>query len=208
MEKAFLHGFILALGLILPLGVQNLFVLQQGMLQPNFWRTIPAVMTAAICDTLLINAAVSGVSLLFLEQPEGRAALLLTGSIFLLYMGWKNWRSTAAVATAKNSPDSLLTARQQIVFAMSVSILNPYAFLDTVGVIGASSLQYTGMEKTAFTVAAVLVSWLWFTGLSLLGQVLGRLPDTMRNPLYINRFSAVFIWGSAGYLLLQVTQSF
>jgi len=206
MEKAFLHGFLLALGLILPLGVQNLFILQQGMLQPDFWRTLPAIITAAACDTVLINVAVSGVSLLFVAQPEARVTLLVAGGMFLLYMGWKNWRRPAAAA--KNSPAALLTARQQIVFAMSVSILNPYAFLDTVGVIGASSLQYTGLEKTAFTAAAVLVSWCWFTGLSLAGQVLGRLPDVMRNPLYINRFSAVFIWGSAVYLLLQGMQSF
>jgi L-lysine exporter family protein LysE/ArgO len=206
MEKAFLHGFMLALGLILPLGVQNLFILQQGMLQPDFWRTLPAIITAAACDTVLINAAVSGVSLLFIARPEARVTLLVAGGIFLLYMGWKNWRSP--VAAAKDSPAALLTPRQQIVFAMSVSILNPYAFLDTFGVIGASSLQYTGMEKTAFTAAAVLVSWFWFTGLSLAGQVLGRLPDVMRNPLYINRFSAVFIWGSAFYLLLQGMQSF
>ena len=201
-----MHGFILALGLILPLGVQNLFVLQQGMLQPDFWRTLPAIITAAACDTVLINAAVSGVSLLFVGQPEARVTLLVAGGMFLLYMGWKNWRRPAAAA--KNSPAALLTARQQIVFAMSVSILNPYAFLDTVGVIGTSSLQYTGLEKTAFTAAAVLVSWCWFTGLSLAGQVLGRLPDVMGNPLYITRFSAVFIWGSAVYLLLQGMQSF
>ena len=36
MSRAFFHGFILALGLILPLGVQNLFVLQQGMLHQAF----------------------------------------------------------------------------------------------------------------------------------------------------------------------------
>ena len=67
MKIAFVHGFILALGLILPLGVQNLFVLQQGMQQLRFRRTLPAVMTAASCDTLLIAGAVSGVSLLLLE---------------------------------------------------------------------------------------------------------------------------------------------
>ena len=79
MKIAFVHGFILALGLILPLGVQNLFVLQQGMQQLRFRRTLPAVMTAASCDTLLIAGAVSGVSLLLLELQWLQGALLFLG---------------------------------------------------------------------------------------------------------------------------------
>jgi L-lysine exporter family protein LysE/ArgO len=36
-------------------------------------------------------------------------------------------------------------------FAMSVSLLNPYAILVTIGVIGTSSLVYNGYEKWLFT---------------------------------------------------------
>ena len=61
--QAFIHGIILAIGLILPLGVQNLFVFTQGVIQPTVLRTLPVVVTASICDTLLIVLAVQGVSL-------------------------------------------------------------------------------------------------------------------------------------------------
>ena len=202
METAFFHGFVLALGLILPLGVQNLFILQQGIAQPSFLRTLPAVIAAATCDTILISAAVSGVSLLLLKLAALRMVLLGAGSLFLLYMGWVNWHSTAELPTDDTQTD-LLTYRQQILFALSVSFLNPYAFLDIVGVIGTSSLQYAGWEKISFATAAVLVSWLWFTGLSLLGHRLQKLPHTMLNPRYLGRFAALFIWGSAALLLLQ-----
>ena len=202
MEIAFIHGFILALGLILPLGVQNLFVLQQGMQQPGFRKTLPAVMTAASCDTLLIAGAVSGVSMLLLEMQWLQTSLLLFGGVFLCYMGWKNWHEAGKTAADVIRTEQL-TARQQILFAVSVSLLNPYAFLDILGVIGTSSLQYGGIEKMAFTVATVLVSWLWFTALSLLGGVFDRLPEHWRQPRLGQRLSAVFIWGSAVYLLYQ-----
>ena len=66
MTEAILHGIIFAFGLIVPLGVQNVFVFNQGALQPTFVRALPVVVTAGICDTILIVAAVSGVSLLVL----------------------------------------------------------------------------------------------------------------------------------------------
>lgn len=202
MEIAFIHGFILALGLILPLGVQNLFVLQQGMQQTGFRKTLPAVMTAASCDTLLIAGAVSGMSMLLLERQWLQTSLLLLGSVFLFYMGWKNWQSARSMATELPKIDPL-NSRQQIVFAVSVSLLNPYAFLDILGVIGTSSLQYGNTEKLVFSSAAILVSWLWFTVLSLLGGMFERLPERWQQPCRIQRLSAVFIWGSAVYLLYQ-----
>ena len=65
MSEAIIHGIILAFGLIIPLGVQNVFVFNQGASQPNIWRR-SVVLTASICDTLLILIAVQGVSLVLL----------------------------------------------------------------------------------------------------------------------------------------------
>ena len=199
MKVAFIHGFILALGLILPLGVQNLFVLQQGLLQPSLRKALPAVITAAICDTVLIALAVGGISMLLMEVAYLQMVLISLGSCFLFYMGWQNWHTAAQLEEPSGA--EIMGARQQMVFAMSVSLLNPYAFLDIMGVIGTSSLQYAGMEKICFALAAILVSWLWFSGLSILGHSLDCLPDSWRRPTVLQRFSAIFMWGSGGYLL-------
>ena len=43
VTEAILHGIILAFGLIVPLGVQNVFVFNQGALQPTFMRALPVV---------------------------------------------------------------------------------------------------------------------------------------------------------------------
>ena len=51
MISVLLHGFILALGLILPLGVQNVFVFNQGAVQSRFVKALPAIITASLCDT-------------------------------------------------------------------------------------------------------------------------------------------------------------
>lgn len=70
-------------------------------------------------------------------------------------------------------------------FAMSVSLLNPHAILDTIGVIGTSSLGYTGADKLMFTVATMAVSWIWFFALAFAGKMVGAVdtygPDIKRN---------------------------
>ena len=46
-----IHGILLAFGLILPLGVQNVFVFNQGATHKKFTNALPAVITAGLCDT-------------------------------------------------------------------------------------------------------------------------------------------------------------
>ncbi|WP_299094199.1 LysE/ArgO family amino acid transporter [uncultured Metabacillus sp.] len=198
MLEAILHGFILALGLILPLGVQNVFVFNQGATQSQFSRALPVIITASICDTLLISLAVLGVSMVVLEYEWLKTALLSSGICFLLYMGFVTWRSKPMMD--QQDDKGSFSAKRQIVFAMSVSLLNPHAILDTVGVIGTSSLTYLGVEKIAFAVSCILVSWVWFGGLGIVGRMSGKLDKSGRFLFILNRISAIVMWGTAGFI--------
>lgn len=199
--EAFFHGIILAFGLILPLGVQNLFVFNQGATQLSVIRTLPVVITASICDTLLILLAVLGVSLVIFTFQWLKVGLLYIGFIFLLYMGWLIWNSSGSNLGQEQEKFS---PQKQIVFAASVSLLNPHAIMDTIGVIGMSSLNYLGSEKWLFTGACILVSWCWFFGLALTGRLLGNLNQGEKFLTYLNKFSALIIWGAALYLLTGI----
>ncbi|QWH17322.1 amino acid transporter [Bacillus mycoides] len=201
MSEAIIHGIILAFGLIIPLGVQNVFVFNQGASQPNIWRAAPVVSTASICDTLLILIAVQGVSLVLLTFSWLTTTLYIIGFFFLMYMGWVIWRSDPSnnVKQEKNMP-----LKNQIIFAASVSLLNPHAILDTIGVIGTNSIQYIGSEKWAFTSATIIVSWIWFISLALAGKFLKRLDSTGKTITLLNKFSGLIIWGVALYMLKQV----
>lgn len=159
MLAAIIHGFILSFGLILPLGVQNIFVFNQGALQPRFSKAMPVILTAAICDTLLISIAILGVSVMVLEYTPIKLALYSGGIFFLIFMGFVTWKSKPK--PAEGAAVSELSAKKQITFALSVSLLNPHAILDTAGVIGTSSLHYEGASKLAFGCTSIFVSWLW-----------------------------------------------
>ncbi|PFM66893.1 lysine transporter LysE [Bacillus cereus] len=201
MSEAIIHGIILAFGLIIPLGVQNVFVFNQGASQPNIWRAAPVVLTASICDTLLILIAVQGVSLVLLTFSWLTTTLYMIGFFFLIYMGWVIWKSNPSndVQQEKSMP-----LKKQVIFAASVSLLNPHAILDTIGVIGTNSIQYIGNEKWAFTFATIIVSWIWFISLAMAGKFLKRLDSTGKTIIVLNKFSGLIIWGVALYMLKQV----
>ncbi|MDI2588788.1 LysE/ArgO family amino acid transporter [Psychrobacillus sp. NEAU-3TGS] len=198
--EAILHGILLAFGLILPLGVQNVFIFSQGASQPSLLKAFPAAITAALCDTLLIVLAVFGLSVIVLQLEGLRLGLMIVGIVFLLYMGYSIWKSKpASLETGKS-----LKPKKQIVFAMSVSLLNPHAILDTIGVIGTSALKYVGTEQLLFTAACIIVSWCWFFGLTVAGATIKKLDGTGKLMTIFNKCSAVFIWCTAGYLLISL----
>ncbi|WP_027409373.1 LysE/ArgO family amino acid transporter [Anoxybacteroides tepidamans] len=207
MVKAFIHGLILAFGLIIPLGAQNIFVFNQGSVQKRFINTLPVVLTASLCDTLLIILAVFGISVVILGSFWIKIILMGIGVVFLLYMGWSIWNSDPATNN-ENRSNEAFTPLKQIAFSASVSLLNPHAILDTIGVIGTSSLNYTGSEKIMFTAACIIVSWIWFLGLSVAGRIVGHLDTEGRLLRLINKLSAILIWGVAVYIAGQLYYTF
>ncbi|MBA9083905.1 L-lysine exporter family protein LysE/ArgO [Fontibacillus solani] len=202
MLTALIHGIALAFGLILPLGAQNVFIFNQGASQARFRKAIPVIVTASLCDTLLILLSVLGVSVIVLTIPALQTALFSIGILFLIYMGWSIWKSEPASLSQKE--ETSVSVKKGIIFAMSVSLLNPHAILDTVGVIGTSSLNYQGSSKVAFTLACILVSWIWFFGLALAGKIVGDFDNEGKFMRIINKISALIIWAVAIYIGFQL----
>ncbi|MBU5214863.1 LysE/ArgO family amino acid transporter [Heyndrickxia oleronia] len=202
MIEPFIHGFILSLGLILPLGVQNVFIFNQGAMQPRYMNVLPVVITASLCDTLLILVSVLGVSLLILGSFWFKVILIGGGVIFLVYMGWTTWNSKPN--NQRNADVNKFSLKKQLLFAASVSLLNPHAIMDTVGVIGTSSIKYHGVEKVIFAFTCIMVSWLWFIGLSLIGRVIGKIDKSGTFLLVLNKISAIIMWAAAVYLVFSL----
>jgi L-lysine exporter family protein LysE/ArgO len=135
MMTALITGALLGLALIVPIGQQNVFVVNQGVTL-GMPRALVAATAAACCDTLLIMLGAGGVSILLNQLPGLRPTLLAAGTIFLLFLGVQALRATPG----ENGFDAATIAgpRQVIARTLAVSLLNPHAILDTVGVLGAA----------------------------------------------------------------------
>ncbi|MCM3786086.1 LysE/ArgO family amino acid transporter [Neobacillus mesonae] len=200
MHEAILHAFILAVGLILPLGAQNLFVFNQGATQTKWINALPAVITAAVCDTILIVLSVGGLSVILSGQSWLTEVIYTGGCLFLLYMAWTLWRADSGSGGERKA----LTARQQIIFALSVSFLNPHALIDILGVIGTNSLQYEGNARYAFTLVTILVSWIWFILLAACGRGMGKWDQSGKISRLMNKGSSITMALLAVYMLSKV----
>jgi L-lysine exporter family protein LysE/ArgO len=201
MLAAFIYGFIFALGLIIPLGAQNIFVFNQGASQKHFYQALPVILTASLCDTLLIVLAVSGVSLIVLKMEWLKIVIYVVGLTFLLYMARSIWRTKAPTVDTIAKP---LSTKKQVLFAVSVSLLNPHAIIDTVAVIGTNSLNFSGNARIAYTVACIFVSFIWFFFLAIMGKTIHRLNTSGSLINAINKVSAVILLWVACYIAYQL----
>jgi L-lysine exporter family protein LysE/ArgO len=197
MSLALLHGFILAIGLILPLGVQNFYIFTQGAVGKRFVQVLPIVITAGLCDSLLILLAVFGVSLVVMSFVWMKTLLVIGGVIFLVYMGVLTWRTKVSGSQNSSEPTESMSIPRIVSYTLMISLLNPHAILDTIGVIGTSSLSYQGYERWAFTAACLTVSWCWFFSLALVGRFVGLKDKSGRLIRYLNKISALVMWAAA-----------
>lgn len=189
MLQPLIHGILLALGLILPLGAQNVFVFNQGANQKKISKALPVIITAGLCDTFLIVIAILGVSLILMSMPTLQLFVYIIGFLFLMYMAWSLWTEKPSnIEEIEPMP-----AKKQVLFALSVSLLNPHAIMDTVGVIGTSASVYDGYDKLIFSLATISISWIWFVLLAVLGRLTGKIDKTGKYIVILNKISSVIV---------------
>jgi L-lysine exporter family protein LysE/ArgO len=125
--------------------------------------------------------------------------LVAAGVIFLIFMGIVTWRSKTN--TTSSAEVELIRFASVISFTVMISLLNPHAILDTIGIVGISSLSYQGYAKLAFTLACVMVSWAWFFTLALMGRFVGLRDKSGALLKSFNKISALVMWAAAIYLV-------
>jgi L-lysine exporter family protein LysE/ArgO len=86
VTTVFGSGVLLGLALIVPIGPQNVFVLNQSI-AVGMPRALAAVVAAGLCDSLLILAGAGGVSAVLTGVPGLRPTLLAAGALLLVFLG-------------------------------------------------------------------------------------------------------------------------
>lgn len=173
-----LTGFATAFALILAIGAQNAFVLRQGLVKAHvFWLCL----LCAVSDALLITAGVLGFGAIVALYPLLPQIMAWGGAAFLTVYGAMRllaaWNGAYAMQLSGQSASLWATLATGAAFTW----LNPHVYLDTLGLVGAVSTQFTDpAAKTAFGIGAVLSSFVFFFSLGYGARLLAPVMQSVR----------------------------
>ncbi len=200
MLAAAATGFATAFALILAIGAQNAFVLRQGLMRQHvFWLCI----FCAVSDAVLIVAGVAGFGALVTLYPGFPRLMALAGAGFLLVYGGLRFRAAFKGDDALRLNGSSAGLWPTLATAAAFTWLNAHVYLDTLGLIGAISTQFTGPHKIAFGLGATTSSFVFFFGLGYGARMLAPLMQSTRSWRILDVFIGVTMWALAAGLLLS-----
>ena len=154
----FVRGLGLGASLIIAIGVQNVFVLRQGLRRE---RAGQVALICAGCDAFLITLGAAGFGTLIAQVPGLARLDSWGGALFLLFYGLQAFRRALSPHQLETA-DTCAAPRGVIVGAFSVTLLNPHVYLDTVVLVGGLAGQYAALPRVSFALGAICASLLWF----------------------------------------------
>ncbi|MCB0065081.1 MAG: amino acid transporter [Caldilineaceae bacterium] len=199
------QGFLLCAGLIVAIGPQNLFVLQQGL------RGQYLFVTALLCtlfDVLLITLGIGGVGIMVATYEQLLTAVTMGGAAFLFGYGVRSLRA-AWIPQTSIAPHftgrAVLSFKGTLLATCGFSLLNPGAYLDTILMIGTTGSRFPFDERILFGAGAVLASGLWFFTLTYGANRLAPLLQRPRVWRALDLVSGCIMVGTAGSLCINQT---
>ncbi|MCD4608141.1 arginine exporter ArgO [Proteus mirabilis] len=201
MLTTFFQGFLLSAAMILPIGAQNAFVLQQGSKKQYH---LMSVFLCALSDVILISGGVFGGSAL-LSQSEYLLLLITWGGVaFLLWYGWNAFKTAFTKEIELSQHKNQVKSRWRVIVTLvAVTWLNPHVYLDTFVVLGSIGGQLSAELRPWFTFGAVFASISWFFALSLLAAWFSPILSQVTAQRIINLFVGCVMWFIALQLAAQ-----
>ncbi|MCR4458748.1 arginine exporter ArgO [Pseudescherichia sp. L3] len=192
MLSYYFQGIALGAAMILPLGPQNAFVMNQGI------RRQYPLMVAGLCalsDLVLICAGIFGGSAVLMQSPWLMALVTWGGVAFLLWYGFGALKTAFSQQLELANAEVLKQGRWRIIATMlAVTWLNPHVYLDTFVVLGSLGGQLAAEPKRWFALGTISASFIWFFGLALLAAWLAPRLRTAKAQRIINVVVGVIMW--------------
>ena len=201
MLLIFLKGMALGGSLIIAIGLQNAFILRQGIKNRHIFAS---ALTASLIDVMLIGAGVLGFGYLIEQQPDLIKWITWGGAAFLFIYGLKSFLSALKPSTMDKENAKGMdkgSMRESVLIIMGISLLNPHVYLDTVVLIGGLSASYAefydGWGKYFFGCGAMLASFIWFFALGYGAKLLAPLFAKPRAWQILDILIGIIMWAIA-----------
>ena len=197
----FILGFFTGLSLILAIGAQNIFVIEQG-LKKQFIFIVCVICTFS--DFLLIFL---GIFLFhYFESffsPSVELILNILLFLFLVHFIWKKLKNinTNFEINQKNETKGLGSV---VIKTLGFTYLNPHVYSDTVFFLGNFSKSFLINQKLLFGFGATLSSIIFFFTLGYLSKFLSNYLNSNKVWKIINMLIILFMSALSIFVLINI----
>ena len=194
-------GFLSGLSLILAIGAQNIFVIEQGLKKQYVFLVC---LICSLSDLILIFLGIFLFEFfrnLFIYKIELIFNILLF--IFLIYFVISKIRTNYDnfdIDTYKTE----ISLKNVIIKTLGFTYLNPHVYSDTVFFLGNFSKNFLIIQKYYFGIGASIASFLFFFFLGYLSKFSSKYLKSIKTWKIINLFIIIFMSILAFYVLLDI----
>ena len=198
-------GFFTGLSLILAIGAQNIFVIEQGLKKQHVFLVC---LVCSISDFILIFLGIflfHYFTQYFTPTIELVFNILLV--IFLIHFIYSKIKFfNTQVTIDQNS--NFIEKKNVILKTLGFTFLNPHVYSDTVFFLGNFSKNFFIIEKYSFGIGATIASFLFFFSIGYLSQYFARYLNDKKIWKYINIFIILFMFFIILYILGDILKFF
>ena len=176
----FIQGFIIGSSLIIAIGPQNLFVINQG-LKKNFVFIV--VLICSLSDSLLIVCGIYLSNNILSLNTSLITIMKLIGGIWLILYGISKIKNSRQHEINSNDfNESSFT--KVVVTTLAITYANPHVYLDTVILLGSISINFD--NKLYFGLGAIFASFVFFFSLGYFSNYLSRYIKSPKVWFYVD----------------------
>ena len=194
-------GFITGFSLILAIGAQNIFVIEQGLKKQYVFLVC---LICSISDLILIFLGIflfEYFKIYFTKNVELVFNILLF--IFLIYFIYNKVRSLYKRSEI-NFEYNNLSLKNIIIKTLGFTYLNPHVYSDTVFFLGNFSKNFLISQKYFFGIGASIASFLFFFTLGYLAKFFSNNLINSKVWKTINFFIIIFMTVLSSYVFLDI----
>ena len=176
----FIQGFIIGSSLIIAIGPQNLYVINQG-LKKNYILIV--VLLCSLSDSLLIVCGIYLSNSLLNLNESLIITMKLIGGIWLILYGLNKIKNSNS-HNIENKEFKELSLNKVVFTTLAITYANPHVYLDTVVLLGSISVNFD--SKFNFGLGAIVASFIFFFTLGYFSKFLSKYIKSKKVWFYID----------------------
>ena len=176
----FIQGFIIGSSLIIAIGPQNLYVINQG-LKKNFVFIV--VLICSLSDSLLIVCGIYLSNNILSLNASIITIMKLIGGIWLILYGINKIKNSRQ-HEIKSSEINAASFTKVVLTTLAITYANPHVYLDTVILLGSISINFD--SKFYFGLGAIFASFIFFFSLGYFSNFLSQYVKSPKVWFYID----------------------